>query len=54
MRSRYVEAKEKSQKRIEQERQKAYKEGFEAGKKSVSVNKPSGKGSPAKRKSKPK
>lgn len=58
MKSRYVESKKRTDRLIEQarkeEREKAYQRGFEAGKKSASVDKPSKKGSSPKRGNKPK
>ena len=58
MRSRHEESKARTQKLIEQarkeEREKAYQEGFEAGKKSVSANAPSAKDSSVKLRNKSK
>lgn len=58
MRSRHEESKARTQKLIEQarkeERKRAYQQGFEDGKKSISANKPSGKGNSVKRRNKSK
>ena len=58
MRSRHEESKARTQKLIEQarkeERERAYQQGFEAGKKSISASSPSGRGSSVKLKKKSK